>query len=181
MKNRTTAQLTIDAMMAAMCVVLGYISIPIGNAAKITLEDVPVILAALMFGPVDGMLVGGIGITLYQVLRYGITVTTALWILPFVACGLAAGLFAKRSGFNNTPGQIRNIFIAMDMLIMVMNTFAIYADSKIYHYYTPALVFGALIPRALIAAVKGALIGSAAAELLRRMSKYTGNGRENDI
>ena len=177
MNNRTTAQLTIDAMLAAMCVVLGYASIPVGNAMKITLEDLPVIFAALMFGPVDGMMVGGIGIFLYQIFRYGVTATTPLWILPFIVCGLGAGLVAKRSGYNNSPRQILMIFIAMELLIMALNTVAIYTDAKIYHYYTPALILGALIPRALVALGKGFVLGTAAVPLLKRMSRFTGNGR----
>ena len=53
--NRTgrtrTQQLATDALLAAMCVVLGFMSIRIGNIMKISLEDFPVILAALMYGP----------------------------------------------------------------------------------------------------------------------------------
>ena len=56
-----TVRLTTNAMMAAMCAVLGYVALDLGNI-KITFESLPVLLAALMFGPVDGMLVGGIGL-----------------------------------------------------------------------------------------------------------------------
>ena len=96
--NRTgrtrTQQLATDALLAAMCVVLGFMSIRIGNIMKISLEDFPVILAALMYGPADGMIVAAVGIFLYQLLSYGITATTALWILPFVIVGGLAGLYA---------------------------------------------------------------------------------------
>ena len=179
--KRSTTQLSIDAMLAAMCVVLGFVSIRIGNAMKISLEDLPVLFVALMYGPMDGMAVGAVGIFLYQFFSYGITATTPLWILPFVVCGLAAGIIAKRSGFNNTPRQVAVIFIAMELLIMALNTFAIYTDAKIYHYYTPALIYGALIPRILIAVLKGAVIGTVASPLLRRMSKFTGNGRGGSV
>ena len=46
----TTKQLTLDAMLAAMCAVLGYLAIDTGTV-KVTFESVPVLIAALMFGP----------------------------------------------------------------------------------------------------------------------------------
>ena len=101
-----TQQLAMDAVLAAMVVVLGFTSVRIGNIMKVSLEDFPVIIAALMFGPADGMIVAGIGILLYQLLSYGITATTVLWILPFVVVGGLAGLYARRSAFNNNRKQI---------------------------------------------------------------------------
>ena len=93
-KRRGTTQLAIDGMLAALCVVLGFASIRIGNIIKISFEDLPVMFAALMFGPIDGMAVAFVGILLYQVFSYGLTATTALWILPFVVAGLVYGLIA---------------------------------------------------------------------------------------
>ncbi|MBO5564222.1 MAG: ECF transporter S component [Lachnospiraceae bacterium] len=175
--SQKTSQLTINAMLAAMCVVLGFVSIRIGNAMKISLEDLPVIFAGLMYGPTSGALVGGIGIFLYQFFSYGITATTPLWILPFVVVGVITGLIAKKSGFNNTPRQLVVIFLCMELLVMVLNTFAIYTDAKIYNYYTPALILGALAPRTIVALLKGVVLGFASAPVLKLMSRITKNGR----
>ena len=133
-RNRTQ-QLVIDALLAAMCVVLGFMSIRIGNIMKITLEDFPVIFAALLFGPVDGMIVAAVGIFLYQLLSYGITATTALWILPFVIVGGIAGAYAKKSNFNNSNKQILMIFLISEILICLLNTGAIDADAVMYGDY----------------------------------------------
>ena len=62
-----TRQLTMDAVLAAMCAVLGAVSIDLGNL-KLSFESLPVIIGALLFGPVDGLLIGGIGTFLYQFL-----------------------------------------------------------------------------------------------------------------
>ena len=79
----TARRLAADAMFAAMVTVLGLVSI--------TIEAMPVFLGALMLGPVDGMVIGGIGTLLYQLLSYGVTATTALWIAPYVLLGLCVG------------------------------------------------------------------------------------------
>ena len=57
---KNTRQLTINAMMAAMCAVLGYIALDMGNL-KVTFESLPILISDLLFGPVDGMIVGGMG------------------------------------------------------------------------------------------------------------------------
>lgn len=179
--NRTgrtrTQQLAMDAVLAAMVVVLGFTSIRIGNIMKVSLEDFPVLIAALMFGPADGMIVAGIGIFLYQLLSYGITATTVLWILPFVVVGGLAGLYAKRSGFNNDRKQLLIIFIACEILICLLNTGAIYADSKIFGYYYPTIITGMIAIRLVTALVKGVVLGIVSTPLLKALSKVTGNGR----
>lgn len=55
-----TRQLTIDAMLCAACAVLGYVALDLGNI-KVTFESLPILLGGLLFGPVDGMLIGGVG------------------------------------------------------------------------------------------------------------------------
>ena len=88
-------QLVLNAMLAAVCFVLAMYSLDFG-AVKFTFEGIPVHIASLLFGPASGMAVGGVGTLLYQLLRYGITATTPLWILPYVLCGGVVGLAAKR-------------------------------------------------------------------------------------
>ena len=180
--NRTgrtrTQQLVTDALLAAMCVVLGFMSIRIGNIMKVSLEDFPVILAALMYGPSDGIIVAAIGIFLYQLLSYGITVTTVLWILPFVVVGGLAGLYAKKYNFNNDRKQILIIFLICEVLICLLNTGAIYADSKIFGYYYPTIITGMILIRLVTAIGKGIVLGFISPPILKTLSKVTGNGRK---
>ena len=50
-----TKQLTLDAMLAAMCAVLGYVALDMGNI-KITFESLPILLgASLVTGAVTGL------------------------------------------------------------------------------------------------------------------------------
>ena len=101
MKKRPfpASQMAIDAMLAAMCTAIAaLITLKLGGNLEITFESVPVHIAALLFGPVDGMIVAGIGNFIYQLLfsGYGLTATTALWILPYIVCGFIVGAYARR-------------------------------------------------------------------------------------
>lgn len=162
----TTKKLAVNALLAAMCAVLGAISLDMGNL-KITFESLPVLIAALLFGPVDGLAVGGIGTLLYQVLRYGVTATTLLWILPYVLCGLFVGLYAKKNGFRLSGKQLGLAVFASSVMILVLNTAVLYLDSKIYGYYSPVFIFGSLVPRILICLVKAAAFTAVLPTLLR--------------
>ena len=151
-----TKRLTFNAVLAAMCAALGTISLDFGNL-KLTFESFPVIVAALLFGPVDAMLVGGIGTLLYQVLRYGITVTTPLWILPYILCGLVVGLYAKWHRFDLDKMRMGIIIFTGSILIFLLNTLVLYVDSKVYGYYSFVYIFGTIVPRTLICLAKAAV------------------------
>ena len=169
-------RLAIDGVLAALAVILGFVSIRIGNIMKISLEDIPVIYAALLFGPVDGAAVAAVGIFLYQLFSYGITVTTALWILPFVVVGLIVGRFAGKARFNNSDREIFFLFLLAELIIWALNSFAIYADSKIYGYYYPTIVSGMLLIRCVTAVIKGILFGLISPRILKTLSRVTHNG-----
>ena len=151
-------QLAMNAMMAAMCAVLGYMSLDLGNL-KVTFESLPILVSALLFGPLDGMVVGGIGTLIYQLLRYGLSVTTTLWMLPYVICGLLAGWYSKKYAFSLSAKQVMMLVIASELMITALNTGVLYVDSKIYGYYSAAFIFGSLLLRIIICIVKAAAFG----------------------
>ena len=155
---KNTKQLTINAMMAAMCAVLGYIALDMGNL-KVTFESLPILISALMFGPVDGMIVGGMGTLVYQLLKYGVSATTLLWMAPYIICGLIVGLYGKKHDFTLSKGQIMFIVIINELLITALNTGVLYIDSKLYGYYSAAFIFGSLVPRIAICVGKAIVFG----------------------
>ena len=152
----TTKQMALDSVLAAVCAVLGYFGPDFGNL-KITFEGLPVLIAGLFFGPLDGAAVGGVGTLLYQLLRYGVTATTPLWILPYVLCGLLVGWMGPRVAAGKSRLRLGAVILAGEGLIFLLNTFVIYADSKIYGYYSFAYVFGSFFLRAGICAAKAVL------------------------
>ena len=176
MRKIKTRQLALDAMLAAMCAVLGYLSLDLGNL-KITFESVPILIGALLFGPADGAAVGFVGTLIYQLLRYGVSATTLLWILPYVLCGLLVGLYAKRRGFSLTRGQMVLVIVANELLITALNTVVLYIDSKLYGYYSAAFIFGSLALRVVICVGKALAYAFALPPLLQALRSGVRVGR----
>lgn len=114
---------------------------------KFTFEAFPVLVASLLFGPIDGLIVGGVGSLIYQVLfsGYGITATTLLWVVPHAFSGLTVGLFAKSKNYSLDIKQTCFIAIISSLTVTVLNIVALYIDSKMYGYYSYALVFSNVI------------------------------------
>src|SRR5574344_1123237 len=76
-----TKKLVLYALFTAIHVVLCYASINLGNM-KITISGLPIIIGAMLFGPMAGLEIGLLGSLLNQLLTYGLTLTTVLWIIP---------------------------------------------------------------------------------------------------
>ncbi len=152
-------KMTVSALLIAMCAILGTISIDLGNI-KITLESVPIILCGLLFGPIEGMIVGFLGTFIYQLLRYGLSVTTLLWILPYVICGLLVGQYSKSNGYNINRKQMIFIVVVTELIVTSLNTFAMYIDSKIFGYYSYAYIFGSVIIRYISCILKSVIFAN---------------------
>ena len=173
-----TRELVTDAMLAAMCAVLGYLAIDTGSI-KITFESLPVLLGGFLFGPLDGAIIGGVGTLIYQLLRYGVSITTALWILPYVLAGLLCGAAAKRSGYGTDRGTVAVFTVLAELLITLCNTGTLWLDSRIFGYWFPGFIAGSLFVRLILCAVKGAAFAAVLPGLLRAVGRITGRKEDN--
>ena len=150
-------RITYDGLLAALCAVLGSVAAIDIGIAKLTFENVPVVIAGLMFGPVDGMLVGFVGIFLSQLLRYGLDASTMLWVAPYVLSGLVVGLGALICRFRPKFWQLLSILIADAVVVTGANTFGMYTYYS-YILQTPKQTMFAAIPvRLAVSVVKGVL------------------------
>ena len=162
MKLSKTKRLALDAMLSAMFVVLSLFSIRLPGM-KITLDSLPVLVAAALLGPVDGLAVGLIGSFLNQMITYGFTATTLLWIIPAGIRGLLVGLYAKRHVFST-------------LLVTALNTFFMYVDSWVYSYsYAAALATLAL--RVLAGIITAVLFSLLLPALLAALRRLLGDGK----
>lgn len=159
-KKMATRRLTINAVLIAIYVVLRYFNISFGEYFRFTLAAFSVVLCALLYGPVDGLLVGLLGEFLSQILGpYGLTPTTLFWCIGETARGATLGLcsmlFLKKLLLSSDrPGkkQVALVLICCvltGVLASLGQTFALYVDSKMMGYYTYAMVFGMLVWRIL--------------------------------
>lgn len=174
-----TKRMATNAMLAALYFALSMLAVPVGGL-KLTFEHLPVIVAALMFGPVDAMIVGALGELANQMLTYGFTVTTLLWMTPAMFRGLSMGLCAKLlSGYVGLNAVIEKKLpiafwvtcVISGLICSLLNTFTLYVDSKMFGYYTYAMVFGVLWVRLAASAVSSVLMAAAAKPVLAAMRK----------
>ena len=163
-------RLVLNAVLIALYVVLGFAKIPIGNILRINLASFAVVVCAVAFSPIDGLIVGFMGEFLSQILSpYGLTPTTALWAVPEAVRGLLLGLimlfFVKKQ---MTPAVLlkskslvwylaANIFTGV--IASLLNTFALYVDSKMFGYYSEYMVFGILAVRLVLAVLMSGAFG----------------------
>lgn len=93
--SKTTKKLCYIALLVAVYVLLSMtFTIKTGNL-EITFKSLPVVVAALLFGPAGGGMTALLGEFLCQVMMYGLMPTTILWLLPPVARGLVIGGAAR--------------------------------------------------------------------------------------
>lgn len=177
--HRKTKRLVFDAMFVALYVVLGssYFSIQLANM-KITLAGLPIVLGGLLFGPADGFLIGMVGSFVNQMLSYGFSATTLLWILPAGVRGLVSGWYAKKHGFRLSTPQLAGIVFSGGYLTTVLNTLVLYVDSRLFGYYTQELIFGSLLYRILAISLSSLVYVLLLVPLLRRVSPHAGSQGE---
>ena len=177
LQNRTS-RFAINAVMIAVYVVLSLCVIPFGGL-KITFEHFPVVLCAVLYGPLDAIIVGGIGEFINQMTTFGFTPTTLLWILPIVCRGFCMGMCKKIFVKHMKPVQIIQqkipfVFVATcicsGILSSILNTLALYVDSKMFGYYSFAMVFGALAARILLSVLTSIIICCAIKPILHALS-----------
>lgn len=166
-KGFAVKRLVFDAVLIALMFVLSSASIRIGNTFKITFDSVAVLLAAMMFGPVDALMVGLLGEFMAQMLSYGFTPTTLLWMMGPGLRGLVLGLgvvvFKHGMSINAITKEKKFWFYGITVIVAsvvtsLCNTFALYVDSTLFGYYSYYLVLGALFTRILTGIASSVLV-----------------------
>lgn len=170
MKLSRTRRLALDAMLAAMYVVLSLFSINLPGM-KLTLDSLPILVGAALLGPLDGLAIGLVGSFINQMITYGFTVTTLLWILPAGLRGLVVGSYARRHAFSMSLRQTVFITVVSALLVTALNTLLMYIDSWVYSYsYAAALMTLFMrILAGILTAVAFSLILPAILRALRRL------------
>ena len=168
-------------ILAALYVPLAvFAAIQIGNV-RISFGSLPVVVSALLFGPVEAILVAGVGEFFKQLLTYGVTATTALYLIPPAVRGAVIGLVAVAMWKSGRRLESRKALyyvtcVCAGLLTTVGNTLVNWLDSVIYAYYTFAYVFGDFIYRSVVGVLTAIAIATVAmplVALLRRQKSLT--------
>lgn len=155
MKN--VKKMAIIAISIALFVVLDrYCSFTLDNL-KITFNILPVLILAFIYGPIEALIAGLLGSFVGQMLSYGFSVTTVLWIIPAGFRGLVVGLFSKKGDIIDNKIKLFLVLILSGLAVTVINTLVMYIDSKIFHYFSYAYLFGSILYR-IIASIITSII-----------------------
>ena len=177
-KNRkkfSTQKMVIIAVLIALHVVLAKVAtIPIGNSMKITMSGITEVVAGFLFGPISGGLVGLLGSFLDQMLSYGFTATTLLWILPAALKGLICGWYAKANRYEMNPIQILWVLVVTAVIVTAVNTVTMIIDATMFGYATQAAELSMLGLRVLSGALTSVAYMLIVVPLLHRLKALNG-------
>ena len=132
-KQSNIFKMSLLGLSLALFIALSFASINL-QFIKISLTGLPIIFIAVVYGPLEGAFIGCVGEFIYQLTMYGLTPTTALWILPAIVRGIIVGLMFKQKN----PKEHIILWITTVVLsclaVTIINTFVIYIDAKIFEY-----------------------------------------------
>ena len=153
MKKIAAIDISLCAVSIALHIVLEvlpFTTIRIGNDLKITLAALPFLIIAFLCGPVEGLVSGLLGTFLSQLLTFGITVTTPLWILPYAIQALLAGIFFRKFQQKISVKVFGISVFASGLAAVILNWAASYVDGVVVFKYLTLSVLLALIPVRLL-------------------------------
>jgi len=173
--NSIARRICLVGMLAALYLALNMVGFKAWSF-HITFASLPVIVGSLLFGPAAGMLIAAIGEFFNQLLSYGITVTTVLWLIPPAVRGLVVGGSALLLGNEQRHLEDRyalcyGVCVAAALCTTAVNTAVMYVDSVIMGYYSFAYVFGSAVIRiisGILTAIVVTTVGIPLVRLLRR-------------
>ena len=180
-----TRRLATDAVLVALYTVLTvFVSIRAGNL-HISIASLPIVVCALLYGPADACVIAVLGEFMNQMLPYGFTVTTPIWILPPAVRGLIIGLAAAAALKRGTLLEKRLlryyiVCLAAGLATTLANTGGIWLDSVLLGYYSAAYVFGDFTVRVITSAITVAVVSTVAIPVAMALRK-AGFGRRKPV
>lgn len=167
MKKKLTYTISLSSLMAAFSIALDLFSLRT-DTSRFTIYALPLLLTGIMFGPLAGALAGLAEGLIIQLITYGLTPTTILWIIAPMCWGLISGLINKlfKNKYSNLK-TIINVFIT-SFIVLFINTISLILDGLIYHYST-AFVYTNLSIRIIVCIIIAILYSSLLIVIIPRL------------
>ena len=91
--KRTIARICGDGMLLAIYIVLSTLTVRLTPNLQITFSGVAIIMAVVLYGLPDALLVALLGSFVAQLRSaYGLTITTPIWMIPPILRALVFGV-----------------------------------------------------------------------------------------
>ena len=150
-KNLAARDISFCAAAIALHIILElFLTIRIGNDVKIALSALPFLVISFLLGPWHGLVSGLVGTFLSQLLSYGITVTTPLWILPYAVQAMTAGLIFQTLKRKISVRNMAFCVFPAGLAAVIINLIASYVDGVVVFKYMTIEVLLGLIPVRLL-------------------------------
>lgn len=135
MKRSKTYSLVMAAAMAALSIILDFISVRT-NISKFTIYGLPLLITGILFGPWIGALAGFVVGFITQIIYYGLTITTPIWMVAPIMWGFISGLLAKLLIKDNKLTIAKTIIIVVvtSLMATACNSVAMWLDGIIFEY-----------------------------------------------
>jgi uncharacterized membrane protein len=156
-KTRFTAKrIVINAVLIALYIVLGFIKIPIGNILRINMASFAVVMCAVMYSPIDGLIVGFLAHKVFKLSqekerKIPIAVATVISCAGGMAFNIVAdpllGYYYKMYVLG-VPQQAADIWAKMGAVTTAVNAvIAVIAATVFYLALRPALKRTKMLPQ----------------------------------
>ena len=138
--QKTVARICGDGMLLAVYVVLSIVTIRITPNLQITFTGLAIILACVLYGLPDALLIALLGSFVSQLRStYGLTITTPIWMLPPLFRALFFGAIYEIYLKHKIKLENKKILfivyaIVAGLLTTLANTGAIFLDAYIFQY-----------------------------------------------
>ena len=138
--KRTIARICGDGMLLAIYIVLSTLTVRLTPNLQITFSGVAIIMAVVLYGLPDALLVALLGSFVAQLRSaYGLTITTPIWMIPPILRALVFGvvyeLFLKKGIKLEDKRVLFVTFVIISGLVTTLaNTGAIFLDAYIFEY-----------------------------------------------
>jgi len=126
------------------------------SGVKLTIQNLPIYVGAIMLGAAPGAIIGFAGMFINQLITYGFSATTLFWVLPQTIIGAACGhIFESKIVKVGSGNKFWICIITLQILLTILNTIVILIDSLIYGYFNFLVVFGPFVLRIMISMIVG--------------------------
>ena len=146
-------------LCAGLYMILNLLTFKIGGFLEISFTLLPIIFIAIVYGPIEGMIVAAAGEFVNQ-LSYELSIMTLVWMIAPILCGLIVGLLFK----NRNPLEQKVRFIiticVMQLCVTGANTLSMYLNNLIFIEWPIEIVLWMIPIRFAVGVVMCVLYGA---------------------